>query len=195
MERPNHTESTSSSFTMKFSLVAIAALLSIASAQQAVVINDCKKTVYVQSFPYNGGQPGPLTTLKPGESFSENFRGSGSTVKIARTKTFDSPLFFGYSFSKNPDYAYYAGVVVEENSQRLVCNGCRQADKAAGTEKNCSCQIQLSKLFQQLPDLLVLFVRCVRPGFGLGSAKIGKLTTFTFAVHRILGAALSLLIL
>lgn len=28
------------------------------------------------------------------------------TVKIAKTKTLDKPLFFGYSFSSNPDYAY-----------------------------------------------------------------------------------------
>ena len=28
------------------------------------------------------------------------------TVKIAKTKTLDTPLFFGYSFSSNPDYAY-----------------------------------------------------------------------------------------
>lgn len=28
------------------------------------------------------------------------------TVKIATTKTLTNPLFFGYSFSSNPDYAY-----------------------------------------------------------------------------------------
>lgn len=28
------------------------------------------------------------------------------TVKVAKTKTLTSPLFFGYSFSSNPDYAY-----------------------------------------------------------------------------------------
>ena len=28
------------------------------------------------------------------------------TVKISKTKTLSTPLFFGYSFSSNPDYAY-----------------------------------------------------------------------------------------
>ncbi|GAO16575.1 uncharacterized protein UV8b_01431 [Ustilaginoidea virens] len=92
---------------MKTSVVALAALLGLASAQNAVVINSCSETVYVQSFPYNGGAPGPLTTLQPGQSFSEQFRPSGSTIKIAKTKTLNRPLFFGYSFSSNPDYAYY----------------------------------------------------------------------------------------
>ncbi|KAH7323191.1 hypothetical protein B0I35DRAFT_350891 [Stachybotrys elegans] len=92
---------------MKFSLVAAAALLGLASAQQAVVVNHCKDTVYVQSWPYGGAQPGPLTTVAPGKSFTENLRGTGSTVKIAKTKTLDKPLFFGYSFSSNPAYTYY----------------------------------------------------------------------------------------
>jgi hypothetical protein len=108
---------------MKFSFVAAAALLGLASAQQAVVVNSCKETVYVQSWPYGGGQPGPLTTVAPGKSFTENLRGTGSvraskesttktkanmlqTVKIAKTKTLDKPLFFGYSFSSNPAYTY-----------------------------------------------------------------------------------------
>ncbi|KAJ6166232.1 hypothetical protein N7485_009476, partial [Penicillium canescens] len=34
-------------------------------------------------------------------------RSNVQTVKIAKTKTLDKPLFFGYSFSSNPDYAYY----------------------------------------------------------------------------------------
>jgi hypothetical protein len=31
---------------------------------------------------------------------------NAQTIKIAKTKTLDKPLFFGYSFSSNPDYAY-----------------------------------------------------------------------------------------
>lgn len=63
---------------MKFSLVAIAALAGVASAQRAVVKNDCSETIYVQSFPYNGGKAGPLTTVAPGKSFTEKFKTSGS---------------------------------------------------------------------------------------------------------------------
>jgi hypothetical protein len=93
------------SLNMKVSILAVAALLGLASAQKAVVVNGCSTAVYVQSYPYSGGS-GTLTTVQPGKSFSENFRSSGSTVKVAKTKTLDKPLFFGYSFSKNPDYAY-----------------------------------------------------------------------------------------
>ncbi|KAK2592295.1 hypothetical protein QQS21_010015 [Conoideocrella luteorostrata] len=92
---------------MKVLAIASAALLGLASAQNAVVINSCSSAVYVQSFPFDGSAAGPLTTVQPGSSFSEGFRASGSTVKIAKTKTLDQPLFFGYSFSSNPDYAYY----------------------------------------------------------------------------------------
>ncbi|KAH8893954.1 hypothetical protein GQ53DRAFT_745362 [Thozetella sp. PMI_491] len=91
-----------------FATALSAALLATgAFAQQAIVHNNCKDTVYVQSYPYDGSAAGPLTTLTPGQSFSEVLRQSGSTVKIAKTKTLDGPLFFGYSFSSNPDYAYY----------------------------------------------------------------------------------------
>lgn len=48
------------------------------SAQQAVVKNACKSTVYVQSFAYDGSAAGPLTTVASGKSFSETFRPSGS---------------------------------------------------------------------------------------------------------------------
>lgn len=93
---------------MKFSAIVtgIALAATGASAQQAVVKNNCQQAIYVQSFPYSGGN-GELKTVQPGQTFSEDFRPSGSTVKIAKTKTLSSPLFFGYSFSKNPDYAYY----------------------------------------------------------------------------------------
>ena len=65
---------------MKFSiLTALAAVLGrAAAANQAVVINDCSTAIYVQSYPYNGGAPGPLTTVKPGQRFSEDMRTSGS---------------------------------------------------------------------------------------------------------------------
>ncbi|KAJ6188377.1 hypothetical protein N7519_003285 [Penicillium mononematosum] len=77
---------------MKTSLITFSALLlGLVSAQNAVVNNHCDTSVYVQSFPFDGSAPGPLTT----------------TVKMAKTKTLDKPLFFGYSFSSNPDYAYY----------------------------------------------------------------------------------------
>ncbi|KAI0098723.1 hypothetical protein GGR51DRAFT_537679 [Nemania sp. FL0031] len=91
-----------------FATIASAALLAAGvSAQKAVVKNSCQSTIYVQSFPYDGSTAGTLTTVAPGNSFSEPFRASGSTVKIATTKTLTSPLFFGYSFTSNPDYAYY----------------------------------------------------------------------------------------
>ncbi|KHO01315.1 uncharacterized protein MAM_00316 [Metarhizium album ARSEF 1941] len=92
---------------MKAPVVAFTALMGLASAKEAVVINNCPTTIYVQSFPYDGSAAGPLTTVQTGQSFSEAFRASGSTIKIAKTKTLNSPLFFGYSFSSNPDYAYY----------------------------------------------------------------------------------------
>lgn len=65
---------------MKFSiLTTLTALLgSAAAANQAVVINDCSTAIYVQSYPYNGGAPGPLTTVKPGQRFSEDLRSTGS---------------------------------------------------------------------------------------------------------------------
>ncbi|KAI6779022.1 uncharacterized protein J7T54_004518 [Emericellopsis cladophorae] len=92
---------------MKVSVLALAAVLGLTSAQKAVVVNNCNSAIYVQSYPYDGSSPGPLTTVKPGKSFSEDFRPSGSTVKLAKTKTLSEPLFFGYSFSSDPDYAYY----------------------------------------------------------------------------------------
>lgn len=65
---------------MKFSiLTALTAIVgSAAAANQAVVKNDCSGTIYVQSWPYNGGAPGPLVALKPGKTFSENLRSTGS---------------------------------------------------------------------------------------------------------------------
>ncbi|KAI3394353.1 hypothetical protein diail_2863 [Diaporthe ilicicola] len=96
---------------MKFSaaLTGAAALLATGvSAQNAVVKNNCATTIYVQSFPQDGSAPGPLTTLTTGQSFTEGLRATGSTVKIAKTKTLTTPLFFGYSFSpNNGDYTYY----------------------------------------------------------------------------------------
>jgi hypothetical protein len=116
---------------MKTFLIAFGALFGLVSAQNAVVNNHCATSVYVQSFPYDGSAPGPLTTIPKGGTFSEKFRTSGSvrilvplglrtlhiaretdwrwnvqTVKVSKTKTLDKPLFFGYSFSSNPDYVY-----------------------------------------------------------------------------------------
>ncbi|KAF4470502.1 hypothetical protein FALBO_2595 [Fusarium albosuccineum] len=94
---------------MKFTVAAALTTLlgSAAAANQAIVINDCTTPIYVQSYPYDNGAPGPLTTVKPGQRFSENLRSSGSTVKIATTKTLTKPLFFGYSSTSKPDYVYY----------------------------------------------------------------------------------------
>ncbi|KAJ5738151.1 hypothetical protein N7493_001306 [Penicillium malachiteum] len=92
---------------MKTSAIAFAAILGLASAQNAIVNNYCDTTVYVQSFPIDGSDPGPLTTVAEGGSFTEAFRTSGSTIKMALTKTLDTPLFFGYSFSSTNDYVYY----------------------------------------------------------------------------------------
>jgi hypothetical protein len=63
---------------MKTSLITFGALLGLVSAQNAVVNNHCATTVYVQSFPYDGSAPGPLTTVPKGGTFSEKFRTSGS---------------------------------------------------------------------------------------------------------------------
>ncbi|KAK8077000.1 hypothetical protein PG996_003170 [Apiospora saccharicola] len=99
---------------MQYSTIFAAATALFASAVSAQdsgfadVTNNCDFPVYVQSYPFDGSAPGPLTTLpKNGGTFAEKFRTAGSTVKIATTKTLDAPLFFGYSFSSNPDYAYY----------------------------------------------------------------------------------------
>lgn len=63
---------------MKTSLITISALLGLVSAQNAVVNNHCDTTVYVQSYPYDGSDPGPLTTVPSGGTFSEDLRASGS---------------------------------------------------------------------------------------------------------------------
>ncbi|XDG02359.1 hypothetical protein ABKA04_001974 [Annulohypoxylon sp. FPYF3050] len=94
---------------MKFFATIMGAALAATgvSAQSAIVQNKCSTTIYVQSFPYDGSAAGPLTTVAAGQTFSEVFHPAGSTVKIATTKTLTSPLFFGYSFTSSPDYAYY----------------------------------------------------------------------------------------
>ncbi|KAI2605053.1 uncharacterized protein GGS25DRAFT_503305 [Hypoxylon fragiforme] len=122
-----------------FATVVSAALVATgASAQQAVVKNNCADTIYVQSYPFDGSAAGPLTTLATGQTFSENFHSSGSTVKIATTRTLSSPLFFGYSFSTNPDYAYYEFSTEWGNPFASSHNtlspgaGCEQFDCAPG---------------------------------------------------------------
>ncbi|KAK8026178.1 hypothetical protein PG990_004001 [Apiospora arundinis] len=109
----NNSPNPTTTITMQYSTIfaAAAGLFATAvSAQEngyADVKNNCNFPVYVQSFPFDGSAAGPLTTLPKGGSFAEKFRAGGSTVKIATTKTLSGPLFFGYSFSSNPDYAYY----------------------------------------------------------------------------------------
>lgn len=63
---------------MKISMITLSALLGLVSAQNAVVKNHCATSVYVQSFPFDGSAPGPLTTVPKGGTFSEKFRKSGS---------------------------------------------------------------------------------------------------------------------
>ncbi|KAM0415967.1 hypothetical protein ACHAPT_013066 [Fusarium lateritium] len=124
---------------MKFSILAAltTVLGSAAAANQAIVINDCSSAIYVQSYPYDGGAPGPLTTVKPGQRFSENLRASGSTVKIATTRTLTKPLFFGYSSTSKPDYVYYEFSTEFGNpfaNQRNILSpgaGCEKFDCAA----------------------------------------------------------------
>ncbi|EMT70449.1 Putative protein ybiU [Fusarium odoratissimum] len=125
---------------MKFSiLTALTAIVgSAAAANQAVVTNDCSGTIYVQSWPYNGGAPGPLVTLKPGQKFSENLRSTGSTVKIATTKTLTNPLFFGYSSTSKPNYVYYefstqwGNPFANKHNILTTGKGCKQFDCKAG---------------------------------------------------------------
>ncbi|KAK7753426.1 hypothetical protein SLS62_004501 [Diatrype stigma] len=112
------------------------------SAQQAVVKNSCGSAIYVQSFPFDGSAAGPLVTVAPGQSFSEDFRPSGSTVKIAKTKTLNTPLFFGYSFSTNPNYAYYelstewGNPFADSHNTLSPGDGCEVFNCAAG-QKDC----------------------------------------------------------
>lgn len=63
---------------MKTSLITFSALVGLVAAQNAVVNNHCDTSVYVQSFPYDGSAPGPLTTVPKGGTFSEKFTASGS---------------------------------------------------------------------------------------------------------------------
>ncbi|KAF2995136.1 hypothetical protein E8E14_002401 [Neopestalotiopsis sp. 37M] len=109
-----------------------------ALAQQAVVKNNCQTNIYVQSFPFDGSAAGTLTTVTPGQSYAEDFKTAGSTVKVAKTKTLDSPLFFGYSFSTGPDYAYYelstewGNPFADAHNTLTPGDGCQVFDCAAG---------------------------------------------------------------
>ncbi|XXH02837.1 hypothetical protein Hte_009224 [Hypoxylon texense] len=133
-------------------IMGVALAATSVSAQQAVVKNNCPNTVYVQSFPYDGSTAGPLTTLASGQTFYEAFRPSGSTVKIATTKTLSSPLFFGYSFSSNPDYAYYEfstewGNPFANSHNTLGAGaGCESFDCAAG-QASCYSTPALKKVY------------------------------------------------
>lgn len=64
---------------MKSAVIALAAAVGLVSAQNAVVENHGSSTIYVQSWPFDQSQaPGPLTTVKPGEYFSEPFNYAGT---------------------------------------------------------------------------------------------------------------------
>ncbi|KAI1827181.1 hypothetical protein F4861DRAFT_536366 [Xylaria intraflava] len=116
----------------------IALLAAGVSAQEAIVNNACNYTLYTQSFPYDGSTPGALETVAPGDAFSETFRPAGSTIKIAITKTLDTPLFFGYSFSTAPDYVYYefstqwGNPFANAHNILTAGSGCELFDCAAG---------------------------------------------------------------
>ncbi|RYP77893.1 hypothetical protein DL769_003304 [Monosporascus sp. CRB-8-3] len=139
---------------MKFSAIVTGITLAAAgaSAQRAVVKNSCDSTIYVQSFPFDGSAPGTLTTVAPGKSFSEEFRKSGSTVKIGKSKTLGAPLFFGYSFSKNPDYAYYelstqwGNPFADKHNILSPGDGCQVFDCAPG-EKDCYSTPAMKKVY------------------------------------------------
>jgi hypothetical protein len=86
--KPNKNKNKKTANMKFFTTIMGAALIATgASAQQAEVKNNCASTIYVQSFPYDGSAPGPLTTLKTGESFSEDFRKSGSVSASPQTFT------------------------------------------------------------------------------------------------------------
>ncbi|RBA09715.1 hypothetical protein FPRO05_05651 [Fusarium proliferatum] len=159
---------------MKFSIfTALTAIVgSAAAANQAVVKNDCSGTIYVQSWPYNGGAPGPLVALKPGKTFSENLRSTGSvrtpsllfpswtyeanktlkTVKIATTKTLSNPLFFGYSSTSKPNYVYYefstqwGNPFANKHNILTTGKGCKQFDCAAG-DASCYSTPSMKKVY------------------------------------------------
>ncbi|KAM0197898.1 hypothetical protein ACHAPI_004630 [Fusarium lateritium] len=128
---------------MKFSaLTALTAVFgTAAAANKAIVINDCASAIYVQSFPYVGAAPGPLTTVKPGQRFSEDIRTAGSTVKIATTKTLTKPLFFGYSTESMPNNVYYelstefGNPFADKHTVLSPGEGCEKFDCKAGDAK------------------------------------------------------------
>ncbi|KAJ4151549.1 hypothetical protein LMH87_012241 [Akanthomyces muscarius] len=127
---------------MKASILSIAAAVGLASAQYAYVENHCAETVYVESFPYDDHAPGVLYTVKPGEYFSEAFRYYGTTVKISKSRNFDDVLQYGYSFTSNPDLAYYefsnanGNPWADKHNTLSAGDGCAAFDCAAN-DKNC----------------------------------------------------------
>jgi hypothetical protein len=78
---PHHRFS-SQNLIMKATFITFAAALGLASAQKAIVTNGCSSTFYVQSFPFDGSAPGPLTTVEAGKFFSESLRPSGSVGSL-----------------------------------------------------------------------------------------------------------------
>ena len=81
-------------------VAAVATLSSTAQAQFARVINNCPFPVYLQSFPYSGGQ-GNLVHLPQHGLYAEPFHPDGSTIKLGTQHALAHPLFFGYSLVPN----------------------------------------------------------------------------------------------
>ncbi|QPC78112.1 hypothetical protein HYE68_008864 [Fusarium pseudograminearum] len=148
---------------MKFSALTAAAAIfgSAAAANKAVVINDCATAIYVQSVPFNGGTPGPLTTLKPGQRFSEDLRTSGSTIKIADTRTLSKPLFFGYSSDANNVYyelnTQYGNPFASQHNILNPGDGCEKFDCKAGDAKCYS--TPASKKNYSCPNPVTLYAK------------------------------------
>ncbi|UZP39333.1 hypothetical protein NXS19_007149 [Fusarium pseudograminearum] len=121
---------------MKFSILAtFTALVSSATAaNQAVVINNCPTTIY------------------PGQKFAENMRSTGSTVKIATSRTLTKPLFFGYSSTSKPNYVYYefstewGNPFANKHNILSPGTGCKQFDCRAG-QADCYSRPSMKKVF------------------------------------------------
>ncbi|KAI3328238.1 hypothetical protein F4824DRAFT_484341 [Ustulina deusta] len=134
-------------------IMGVALVASGVSAQQAVVQNSCQSTIYVQSFPYDGSAAGDPDKLWPPEARS--LRASMHPARPSRsatTKALSNPLFFGYSFSSNPDYAYYE-LSTEwgnpfSNSHNTLSpgEGCELFDCAAG-QADCYSTPTMKKVY------------------------------------------------
>ncbi|KKK15332.1 hypothetical protein P175DRAFT_0438300 [Aspergillus ochraceoroseus IBT 24754] len=93
------------------SLIPLAALASLASAAgSAVVQNHCDSTVYLWSV---GGSVGPMQTLNPGASYSEEFyhdpASGGIAIKITDTPNglYDGSPELIYAYTLDPTNLFY----------------------------------------------------------------------------------------